>query len=198
MGIPIIILHNLEDEITVNGYSGKDTDTLKFSFDLTDKNQRLLGVLFASSKSSLDTDFEYLDFYPEDYQGDEDPIDIFGIQIDAGGPYNVETGESLQLSGLVESGEINNNYEWFWTFDDSSITLEGQNPTYKFRIPDIYTGKIYIYDGKGSWSVNNFEVNVTGTNIDVDNNNNEPGFELILVIAALAVALLLFRKKKNN
>ena len=198
-GSPFIIAYgNYEEEIPVNEYTDDDTDTLEFSFDLIDKNQRLLGAMIITNKYNPEEGNYYSDTYPQNIQGDEDiPSELYTIDIDAGGPYNAKTGQSISFSGVVLSGEITSGHEWFWTFDDSSITLNGQNPSYKFNAPETYTGTLYIYDGKSSWGLDTFEVIVTGTSINGGNNNNEPGFEIILVIAAIAIALLIFRKKKK-
>jgi uncharacterized protein YxeA len=199
-GSPFIIAYgNYEEEISVKEYNDDNTDTLEFSFDLIDKNQRLLGAMIITNKYTTEEGNYYSDTYPQNIKGDEDiPSELYSIDIDAGGPYTAKTGQSLNLSGIVISGEITNDHEWFWIFDDSSITLDGQNPSYKFNTPETYTGTLYIYDGKNSWGLDTFEVNVTGTNINGDNNNNnEPGFEIILAIAAIAIALILFRKKKK-
>jgi hypothetical protein len=193
-GSPLIVLSNADEEgiESIDDYTGKGTDTLQFSFDLMDKNERLLSVLIMNTKD------DYVDVYPQNIEDIGDINEVTDIQINAGGTYNITTGKSLQLSGAVVSGEITNDHEWFWTFDDSSITLEGKNPTYTFNTPDNYTGTLYVYDGKGSWGLDNFEVIVTGASTNGgNNNNNQPGFELILVIAAVAITLLIFRKKKK-
>lgn len=195
---PIMITYGEDDEeiIFVDEYTGKGTDILEFSFDLVDKNERLLSAWVVTGGQAGGND--YTDVYPQNIQGIEDPSELFDIEIEAGGSYTAKTGQSIQLSGTVVTGEITNDHEWFWTFDDSSITLEGQNPSYTFNTPETYTGTLYVYDGKGSLGLDTFEVNVTGTNTNGDNNNNnEPGFELILVIAAVTIALLIFRKKKK-
>jgi len=194
-GSPLIVLSNADEEgiESIDEYTGKGTDTLQFSFNLMDKNERLLSVLVMNTKD------DYVDVYPQNIEDIEDINQVTDIQINAGGTYNVTTGKSLQLSGAVVSGEITNDHEWFWTFDDSSITLEGKNPPkYTFNTPDNYTGTLYVYDGKGSWGLDTFEVIVTGASTNGgNNNNNQPGFELILVIAAVAITLLIFRKKKK-
>ena len=197
-GSPLMIVYGTGDEDIkfVDDYTGKGTDTLKFSFDIVDKNERLLSVLVINGRESGGND--YNDVYPQNIQGIEDISEVFDINIDAGGPYNAKTGQSIKLSGTVVSGDITSDHEWFWTFDDSSITLEGQNPSYTFNAPATYTGTLYIYDGKGSWGLDTFEIDVTGTNTNGgNNNNNEPGFEIILVITAIAIGLLIFRKKKK-
>ena len=197
-GSPLMIVSGAEEEDIkfIDDYTGKGTDTLELSFDLIDKNERLLGVLVINGREAGGND--YNDVYPQNIQGIEDISEVFDINIDAGGPYNAKTGQSIKLSGTVVSGNITSDHEWFWTFDDSSITLEGQNPSYTFNTQETYTGTLYIYDGKGSWGLDTFGVNVTGSNTNGgNNNNNEPGFEIILVITAVAIALLIFRKKKK-
>ncbi len=196
-GTPIMIIAGeYDDIIPVNEYTGVGDNTLEFSFDLKDKNERLLGAFFVTTKEVGEN--IYSDSYPQDSEDYGDISDLFEIQIDAGGPYSIKSGQSVVLSGTVTSGEITNDYEWFWTFDDSSITLEGQNPSRTFKTPDTYTGKVYIYNGKGGCSIDTFELTITGTNTNGSSNNNEPGFELIFIIAAIAITLLIFRKKKKN
>jgi len=156
----------------------------------------------SSNKKKIRSLYDRIKDLEERVDNIEDIEDIEGVTdigINAGGSYDIKTSQELKLSGTVISGEITNDHEWFWTFDDSSITLEGKNPSYTFKIPDTYTGTLYIYDGKGSWGKDTFQVNVTGTSTNGgNNNNNEPGFELIIVIAAVAITLMIFRKKKNK
>ncbi len=156
LGYPLFVRNGIGELKSIKDYTGKGTDTLQFSFDLIDKNERLIDTLVLTTEDEV-----YYDFYPQNFYNIENISDVADIKIDAGGPYDTKKGQRIRLSGRFISGEITYEHEWFWTFDDSNITLEGKNPSYVFDEPKIYTGKLYIYDGNGSWGMDTFEVNVT-------------------------------------
>ncbi len=52
-GSPLIILSDADEEEieSIDDYTGKGTDTLQFSFDLIDKNERLLSALVMNART---------------------------------------------------------------------------------------------------------------------------------------------------
>ncbi len=190
---PILIMDGFGNLVNSTSFSGVGTNTLSFSFNLKSTDERTIGLGALAGKTS--GNYSYADRAPEDF--DEMSLGM-NLYPNAGGSYEVKTDETLQLSGSIEEGDPS-DYNWLWIIDDTSIEIQGQNPTTDaLKTKDIYTGRLYVYDGQGNWGLDVFEVNVTGTSSNPDPTpNDEPGFELILVVAAVVIALILFRKKKK-
>jgi hypothetical protein len=89
-------------------------------------------------------------------------------------------------------------YEWDWnndgTYDDSKTT---PTVTHSWSQAGNYPVKLQVTDNGGLKSTKTITVPVssTGGNGDTDNKGT-PGFELIIVICAIAMLLLLRRKRK--
>lgn len=165
---------------------------LSVSFNLKNDYERVLG-LYAETDKIVDDTLAYSDVAPDDY----DTV-MGSLEINAGGEYSLDAGQTLQLEGnLVEEGNPT-DYEWIWVFDGSLISLEGRNPTHKFSTPGERSGVLYAYDDEGNWGMDVFTVTVneTSSSNGGGSNNNEPGFELIIVIGAIAIALVILRRKK--
>jgi hypothetical protein len=191
---PILIMGGKGDMISPTSFSGLDTNTLSVSFNLMTNNEKLISIGALAIKQ-VDDVTSYADAIPDDFNDMS-----FGMNIypDAGGSYELNVGETLQLSGTLSEGDPS-DYNWLWLIDDTSIAIEGQNPTQEFKTKKAYTGRLYVYDGQGNWGMDYFEIDVSANNSGTGGNggNNQPGFELILVVAAVAIALLIFRKKKK-
>lgn len=189
---PILIMDGMGELVNSTTFSGVGTNTLSFSFNLKSTNERAIGIGALVGKTS--GNYSYADNAPDDF--DEMSLGMT-VYPSAGGSYDIEVGDTLELSGDLEEGDAS-DYNWLWVFDDTSIELEGQNPTTDaLKTKDVYTGRLYVYDDEGNWGLDVFEVNVTSEAGSDTSSNDEPGFELVLVVAAIAVALLLFRKKKK-
>jgi hypothetical protein len=187
----VIITDGEDNIINATSYSGIGTNTLTVEFNLQNNYERIISI--SAMSTEILGNYSYGDNVPDDF--DEE----LGMNLNpnAGDTYNVNAGKSVTLSGILDEGDAE-DYEWLWTFDESSITLTGHNPSHVFNIPDIYTGIAFVYDGQGNWGAAFFEVNVSAASAgNGGGTNEEPGFELILVIAAIAVALILLRKKKK-
>jgi hypothetical protein len=168
--------------------------TLSFSFNLENSYERILGIS-AQTFSDVDLTGEssgYSDYAPNDL----DEVGIGNLEINAGGDYFADAGQTIQLQGNLIEGNPT-DYEWLWVFDDSLISLEGRTPTNKFNIPGDYSGLVYAYDDEGNWGSDIFTVTVNETSSNNGgSNNNQPGFELVVVIGAIAIALVILKRKK--
>ena len=198
-GNPIAILYGLDDVITEDSFSGKDTDTITFSFKLKDSSERIISLSALSIKQVLTTNEQYADIAPDNLETD-DVGPTGSLTVDAGGPYSVKSSNSLSLTGSIEDG-VASDYTWLWKIDDSNIELDGQNSEHTFKLSGEYTGVLYVFDGEGNWGSDYFEVNVTsksgGSSSGGGETNDEPGFELVIVVAAIAlIAIVLKRKRK--
>ena len=190
---PIWIMDGKGEWITPLSFSGVGTNTLSVSFNLKSSNERAISIEALVAKEMPDGS-SYFDMAPNDF----DESTTMNLEPNAGNSYNTTVGETLQLSGSLAEGDPS-DYTWLWIIDDTSIQLEGQNPTRVFIAKENYTGILYVYDGQGNWGMDYFEINVLAksSSQNGDGGNDQPGFELIVVIAAVAIALLIFRKKKK-
>ena len=176
--------------IDVISSSGENTNVLSVSFNLENSYERVLSLVFIIDKEVGNV--SYTDQVP-----DEDVYEDMGtLEITAGGEYFLDAGQTVQLQGDLVEGDPS-DYEWLWIFEDGSIVLEERTPTYKFNTPGDYQGTLYAYDDEGNWGVDVVTVTVNETSSSSGGGgNNQPGFELITVIGAVAIALVILRRKK--
>ncbi len=185
---------SIEDgvEVNVKSYSGIGTNKLTISFDLLNSYERCLSIdavtMFMSDMAGTKTYIDELVADNSDFPS-----------IDAGGKYYGDAGEKITFEGSIDEGSAS-SYNWLWTIDGTSITKEGQTAQHTFVTPGTYTGTLYVYDGQGHYSDKSFTVQVNGTSSNGGNtnggSNNQPGFEILAMFAAIAIALIILKKKK--
>ena len=186
----VIVFRGFEDFVDVNDYDVTD-NVLTVSFDLEKSNERVVGILASAEKYDDYGNGNYSDSAPDDVEGYE----IGNIEVDAGGFYEANVSEIVYFKGDLIEGNPS-DYTWYWLFNGSLLTFEEQNPTYEFDIPGNYEGYLFVYDGKGNWGFDVFSVTVNKKGGSNGNGNNQPGFELIVFITAIAVSLLILKKRK--
>jgi hypothetical protein len=167
-----------------------ENNILSVSFNLENSYERVLGLTLIIEKTV--GNISYSDQAP-----DEDVYeDIGSLEITAGEEYILDAGQTVQLQGNLVEGDPS-DYEWLWIFEDGSIIIEERTPTHKFNIPGDYLGTLYAYDDEGNWGLDYVTVTVNETSSgNGGGGNNQPGFELIIVIGAIATALVILRRKK--
>jgi len=176
------------DEDVMTDYS-INKNKLTMTFNLLESYERIVGVgeiLLTWAESFAST-------------GYYDEISLEGVytfpSVDADGPYKVMPGDKTTFNGTLDEGNPN-DYTWIWTIDGTSITKEGQNAQHTFLIPGNYTGTLYVFNDQGQYNIDSFEAQVKGTVTNGNDNNNGPGFEILLLVVAFAVALIILRKRK--
>jgi len=181
-----------EDEIILKDFDIED-NILSFSFSLEDENEKCIGLEF----STLYIDVSNLLY---DYLN----IDLFGLNdyeiplIDAGVDNTTEVGEELTLTGTVLEGDIS-GYEWIWVFDNIATPQEGKTIKYTFISPGYYNGTVYAFnENTGLYTEDYFTLQVLKKGSTSADSRNEPGFEIIVFIAALAIALIILSKKRKK
>lgn len=167
-----------------------EKNVLSVSFNLENSYERILSIALVIEKTV--GNISYSDQAP-----DEDVYENIGsLEITSGGEYFLDAGQTVQLQGNLVEGNPS-DYEWLWIFEDGSIILEERTPTHKFNIPGDYMGTLYAYDDEGNWGMNYVTVTVNETSSGSGGGgNNQPGFELIIIIGAVAIALVILRRKK--
>ena len=121
---------------------------------------------------------------------------------DSGGPYSGYTDQSISFDGSSsydpDSGDNIVSYEW--DFGDGT-TGSGSSVEHTYSTEGKYTIELTVADSEGEESTSSTECNVTIDNSNQNNgdNNNEkdkglPGFELIIVL--IAIALIIFYKRR--
>lgn len=167
-----------------------EKNVLSVSFNLENSYERILNIALVIEKTV--GNISYSDQAP-----DEDVYENIGsLEITSGGEYFLDAGQTVQLKGNLVEGNPS-DYEWLWIFEDGSIVLEERTPTHKFNIPGDYMGTLYAYDDEGNWGMDYVTVTVNETSSGSGGGgNNQPGFELVIVIGAVAIALVILRRKK--
>ena len=167
-----------------------EKNVLSVSFNLENSYERILDIALVIEKTV--GNISYSDQAP-----DEDVYENIGsLEITSGGEYFLDAGQTVQLQGNLVEGNPS-DYEWLWIFEDGSIVLEERTPAHKFNIPGDYMGTLYAYDDEGNWGMDYVSVTVNETSSGSGGGgNNQPGFELIIVIGAVAIALVILRRKK--
>ena len=189
-GDVLVLSESSEEPMNVLSESIEKT-ILSVSFNLDNSYERILG-LYAQTLTNVDLETGYSDEAPNDVE----EVSTGNLVIDAGEEYFANPGQTVQLQGTLEEGNPT-DYDWLWVFDDSLISLEGRTTTYKFNIPGDYSGLLYAYDDEGNWGYGEFTVTVNETSSNNGGgNSNQPGFELVAVIGAIAIALVILKRKK--
>ncbi len=101
------------------------------------------------------------DVVSTDYGNDNDYNGEF--EVDAGGDYEGEVGESIQFSGRAEGGV--EPYSWLWYFGDGATSTE-QNPTHVYTKEGEYDVLLVVTDANGS-------VASDDTEAEIENEENE-------------------------
>ena len=112
---------------------------ITFSFELENTDEIYAGLYVSSYdfviKSIYDYDFEW---YADDFEDVTEEIEV-----DVGGPYEGETGQSIQFYGDAQGGT--EPYEWSWDFGDGD-TSEEQNPTHAYGEAGEYYVTLIVID----------------------------------------------------
>lgn len=190
----VLVLHG-DDEglVTVDSYLVED-NIMTLSFKLDSADERIIGLSASTEKTPGGGKYSYADEAPD---GFEDLM--MSLTPDAGSDYNATVGKSVNFQATLEEGNPD-DYEWVWVFEDSGTTLTGPDPSHTFKIPGTYSGIVYVFDGEGNWGTTEFSTEVSGTASDKKDgdDNGSPGFELIILFAAIAViigAIVIFKRK---
>ena len=176
----------------IEASSAIDGNKMSISFDLSSSTERIIAVSAATTKTI--GDYTYLDDVPDGKGIELEPE--MTLTPESGDPYFSNAGETVQFSATLDEGEPE-DYNWIWASEDISTKFETYNPSHTFKIPGEYYGYVYVYDGQGNWGFDDFTVTVNGTAVDDDSgSNDEPGFEVLTLVAAIAIAIFVFRKRK--
>jgi hypothetical protein len=189
--VVVFSLESIANNKTIDVISESiDNNVLSVSFNLENSYERILDIALVIEKTV--GNISYSDQAP-----DEDVYENIGsLEITSGGEYFLDAGQTVQLQGNLVEGNPS-DYEWLWIFEDGSIILEERTPTHKFNIPGDYMGTLYAYDDEGNWGMDYVTVTVNETSSGSGGGgNNQPGFELIIAIGAIAIALVILRRKK--
>ena len=176
--------------------SGVNTDTLTISFNLPDEKEKIITIsafaMEATNITSQSAD-QYVDFANQDFYGEETVL-----QINAGTNYTGKVGDTIKFSGTLENGTAS-DYEWIWYIETANEYMYGQNPSKTFKFPGVYTGTLFVFNSQGDYGTDSFMVNISSAGGSGGNNGGKdggtPGFEIITLIAAIAILFFVVRKK---
>jgi hypothetical protein len=169
-----------------------DGSDLEISFQLESAEEVYDSMIIFTTDFSSMTEF-FLDEFSSE------PIDT--LDVDAGGPYEGKTGESIKFSGSVDSGT--GPYEWEWDFDGDFIPdSTEQNPTWTYDTEDEYDVTLTVIDSFGETGYDFTTVTIIASENGNNNSGNDEGSPLILfvgliviiVIAGVAVLVFVIRR----
>jgi len=168
--------------------SGVNTDTLTMSFNLPDEKEKIVTI------SALTMDLDgFTDIVNENFFYGE-PV----LQINAGTNYTGKVGDTIKFTGALENGTAS-DYEWIWYIETANEYMYGQNPSKTFKFPGVYTGTLFVFNSQGDYGTDSFMVNISSAGGSGGNNGGKdggtPGFEIITLIAAIAILFFVVRKK---
>ncbi len=181
------IINLTEDDFSVN----VDTLTITFEVGTTNETYESASVTTLYQKFSLSDLEEWEGEDPEGLEGlviflsDEapnQPLVVDGYATNLG-----EVGKTLEFEGLALYGQP--PYTYHWDFGDGSTPSSEKNPTHVYEKPGKYNYTLTITDSS------DFSDSFTDTIEIIDTEEKDtPGFELVIVIAAIGLILLWRRK----
>jgi len=174
--------------------SGVNTDTLTMSFNLPDEKEKIVTASAATMEfTNITTLDSYMDIANENfYEGET------ALQINAGDTYTGKVGDTIKFNGTLENGTAS-DYEWIWYIETANEYMYGQNPSKTFKFPGVYTGTLFVFNSQGDYGTDSFTVNISSAGGSGGNTGGKgggtPGFEIITLIAAIAILFFVVRKK---
>lgn len=91
------------------------------------------------------------------------PIDTIAPNADAGSDQTIHEEESVTFDGSASKDNVANTSEltYIWTFmDQTPQTLNGMNPSYKFRNVGEYSVELKVTDLRGNWNTSIVKITV--------------------------------------
>ncbi len=161
-----------------------NNNVLTVSFELGNKNEKAL-TAFAIIEAYAGK-YRYDDSLPDNFTSYED---VFTLNPDAGGPYEGKINQNIEFHASLE-GKTPSDYEWVWVIQNTDEYFYGQNPTYKFALPDNYTGLLYVYNDEGDFGSTSFYVNITGGSTSTGGNADEGNSGSGLMMFAILIAII--------
>jgi len=177
------IMNDEGDLVDVISHDGFGKNEISIKFNLLNNKEEMIAISALSEMASNSGE----GFYDE-VMGEELSVDVQEL-------YNATTGNPASFQGSLEEGDAS-DYNWVWFFEETNTVLTTANPSHTFKIPDVYDGTVYAFDDDGNYGEGFFSVNVTGKAINGGDDNGSPGFEILILFAAIAVAMILLRKRK--
>ena len=129
----------------------------------------------------------------------QDPI----ANADAGEPYNAYIDQEISFDGSDSTDPDGTIVDYTWDFGDET-TGKGEHVSHTYSIADAYTVTLTVEDNEGSIDTDTTTVTVYSLddNEDSDNTSKDngklviPGFEIILVLASIALIAIIKKRKK--
>jgi len=176
----------MNDENITNWSVNGGTLNIPFTLTSSDETYKDLDVnAMDMDLDSLSTGGWYFDTYPDESQ----------IEVDAGGPYSGEIGESIEFSGdAYNIYGTSNSFSYEWDFGDGATSTK-QNPTHSYGAVGNYMVTFIVEDDVGN--TGNDSITVTISEKENGGNVNGGGTEqdgsdsgLILFFAVIAIVVV--------
>jgi parallel beta-helix repeat protein len=114
---------------------------------------------------------------------------------DAGGPYSGYVNVSITFDGSksTDDGTI---VSYKWNFGDGTTAI-GISITHAYTITGNYTVTLTVTDNGGKTDTDTTYANVSAQATDNGEKNKTPGFEIIIIAAALTLVIIFKKPKKD-
>jgi len=188
------------DDETVNLSEGEwyidNKDTLVISFELKSNDETYEYLEVTTTFTKMNISIFTMD--PEDLEDLEGfvvllmdiapnpPLEVFAST--AHGTTIGTVGKNIQFNGSAYFGEGGPPYTYKWDFGDGETSTE-KNPTHIYEKAGDYEYNLTVTDSSGAKESSYGEINIIA-----GEDNGTPGFELIIVIAAIGLFLLWKRR----
>jgi len=173
-------INNLDDfELDVT--TSINGATLSFSFLLKDE----------------DEEYNQLMITAENAEGYGDTFPNFDIPVSIDGPETGTIKKEIQFTSTVE-GDYETLY-YIWDFNEDTIPDSTEaNPKFIFNTPGTYNVMLTVDLGNNiTYGFDNKTIVISsGSGGGGNNSNGTPGFEIIAVISAIAIAVIILKRKK--
>jgi hypothetical protein len=173
------VLSTSYEEKNITDYSVEDS-VLEVNFNINNTDE---------TYDSLAVDSVYFSFLSEeDMIMAQDTAGDLPLMVNAFTTSPGETGVEIEFIGYVDYGQ--SPYEYLWDFGDDKTSNE-RSPTHTYTTAGAYEYTFTVTDSSGASESYSDEIEILGD----DEDNDTPGFELIIAITAIGFLFLWKRKR---
>jgi len=180
------------ETVNLTDFSVAD-DTLTVNFELTNSSETYTNLSIQTTYTKIDFSWDDIDDIDEEDIGElfvylmdiapDLPLDVYAYGV------NLATvGSEVEFSGSPYFGQPPLTYNW--TFGDGSTSTE-QSPIHIYDEPGVYEYTFTVTDNSGASESYTDEIEIVADEDDDDT----PGFELIIAITAIGLVFLWKRKR---
>lgn len=107
---------------------------------------------------------------------------------------NIQETVQFTDQSIDKDGNIT---KWLWDFGDGTISTQ-QHPTYKYTNNRTYIVTLTAWDNNETTNTTYLQITVSSITSETTNGNETPGLGLTMFLTAIAIFIILRRKKLNK